>query len=98
MFVYIMLAVVIGLSACQETGSRSIRDNQLFHICLFLIFLVTGLRYMHGDYATYEIRFNEMLNAGGDWGFYQLQLFAKKIGMSFQLFIFLMAIPGLYAL
>lgn len=93
-----MLAVVIGLSACQETGTRSIRDNQLFHICLFLIFLVTGLRYMHGDYATYEIRFNEMLNEGGDWGYYQIQLFAKKIGMSFQLFIFLMAIPGLYAL
>lgn len=92
-----MLAVVIGLSASQEIGTRSIRDNQLFNISLFLILLASGLRYMHGDYITYEIRFNEMLNEGGDWGYYQIQLLAKKIGMSFQMFVFLMTIPAIYA-
>lgn len=97
MLVYIILASVLGLNAIQEYGNRSKRDNQLFNIGLFLILLVSGLRYMHGDYETYQLGFNEMEDVGNDWGYYQIQLLGKKIGLSFQEFVFLISLFTVYA-
>ena len=97
MLVYIILASVLGLNATQELGNRSKRDNQLFNIGLLLILLVSGLRYMHGDYGTYEMGFNEMKDVGSDWGYYQIQLLGKKIGLSFQVFIFLISFLAVYS-
>ncbi|WP_315511387.1 EpsG family protein [Hoylesella nanceiensis] len=97
MLVYIILASVLGLNATQESGNRSKRDNQLFNIGLLLILLVSGLRYMHGDYGTYEMGFNEMEDVGNDWGYYQIQLLGKKIGLSFQVFVFLISLLAVYS-
>lgn len=97
MLVYIILASVLGLNATQEFGNRSKRDKQLFNIGLLLILLVSGLRYMHGDYGTYEMGFNEMKDVGSDWGYYQIQLLGKKIGLSFQVFIFLISFLAVYS-
>lgn len=97
MFVYIILAVVIGFGASQETGTRSIRDYQLFYISLFLMFLVSGFRYWHGDYGTYEAGYNAGVDIGRDWGYYQIQLFGKALGFSFQLFVCLITIFAIYA-
>ena len=97
MLVYIILASVLGLNAIQENGNLSKRDNQLFNIGLFLILLVSGLRYMHGDYETYQLGFNEMEDVGNDWGYYQIQLLGKKIGLSFQGFVFLISLFTVYA-
>ena len=97
MLVYIILASVLGLNATQEFGNRSKRDNQLFNIGLLLILLVSGLRYMHGDYGTYEMGFNEMKDVGSDWGYYQIQLLGKKIGLSFQVFVFLISLLAVYS-
>jgi len=91
------LASVLGLNATQELGNRSKRDNQLFNIGLLLILLVSGLRYMHGDYGTYEMGFNEMKDVGNDWGYYQIQLLGKKIGLSFQGFVFLISLLAVYS-
>ena len=78
MLVYTILALVLGLNASLEYGNRSKRDYQLFNIGLLLILLVSGLRYMHGDYGTYEMGYNEGIDVGGDWGYYQIQLLGKK--------------------
>lgn len=97
MLVYTILAFVLGVNATQEFGNRSKKDNQLFNIGLLLILLVSGLRYMHGDYGTYEMGFNEMKDVGSDWGYYQIQLLGKKIGLSFQVFIFLTSLLAVYS-
>jgi len=97
MLVYTILALVLGLNASLEYGNRSKRDYQLFNIGLLLILLVSGLRYMHGDYGTYEMGFNEMEDVGSDWGYYQIQLLSKKIGLSFQVFIFLISLLAVYS-
>lgn len=97
MLVYTILALVLGLNASLEYGNRSKRDYQLFNIGLLLILLVSGLRYMHGDYGTYEMGFNEMEDVGSDWGYYQIQLLGKKIGLSFQVFIFLISLLAVYS-
>ena len=52
---------------------------------------------MHGDYGTYEMGFNEMKDVGSDWGYYQIQLLGKKIGLSFQVFIFLISFLAVYS-
>jgi len=97
MFVYIMLAVIIGLSASQEIGTRSTKDNQLFHISLFLFLMVSGLRYWHGDYGTYEDYYNDRMDVGGDWGYFQIQLLGKELGLSFQTFVFLITLFAAYS-
>lgn len=97
MLVYTILALVLGLNASLEYGNRSKRDYQLFNIGLLLILLVSGLRYMHGDYGTYEMGYNEGIDVGGDWGYYQIQLFGKKIGLSFQVFVFLISLLAVYS-
>lgn len=97
MFIYIILALVLGLNASQEFGNRSKRDNQLFNIGLLLILLVSGLRYWHGDYGTYEVGYNKGVDVGGDWGYYQIQLLGKRIGFSFQFFVFLITLLAVYS-
>ncbi len=97
MFIYIILALVLGLNASQEFGNRSQRDNQLFNIGLLLILLVSGLRYWHGDYGTYEVGYNKGVDVGGDWGYYQIQLLGKRIGFSFQFFVFLITLLAVYS-
>ena len=97
MFIYISLALVLGLNAIQEFGNRSKKDNQLFNIGLFLILLVSGFRYWHGDYGTYEVAYNQGVDVGGDWGYYQIQLFGKGLGLSFQTFVFLITLFAIYS-
>ena len=82
MLIYTILALVLGLNATQEYGNYSKRDNQLFNIGLILILLVSGLRYWHGDYGSYESAYNYGTDVGGDWGYYQIQLLGKNIGFS----------------
>lgn len=97
MFIYISLALVLGLNAIQEFGNRSKKDNQLFNIGLFLILLVSGFRYWHGDYGTYEVAYNQGVDVGGDWGYYQIQLLGKGLGLSFQTFVFLITLFAIYS-
>lgn len=89
MLVYIVLALVTGLCAFFETGTRSKSTIRSFYICLTLFFLVVGLRYMHGDYGTYKTGYDYDFDVGGDEGYFQLQLFARSLGLSFEAFIFL---------
>ena len=95
--VYTILALVLGLNASLEYGNCSKRDYQLFNIGLLLILLVSGLRYMHGDYGTYEMGYNKGIDVGGDCGYYQIQLLGKNIGFSFQLFVFLITLLAVYS-
>lgn len=97
MLAYIILASVLGINATQEFGNRSKRDNQLFNIGLFLILLVAGFRYWHGDYGTYEVAYNKGVDVGGDWGYYQIQLFGKGLGLSFQTFVFLITLFAIFS-
>ena len=97
MLIYTILALVLGLNATQEYGNYSKRDNQLFNIGLILILLVSGLRYWHGDYGSYESAYNYGTDVGGDWGYYQIQLLGKNIGFSFQFFVFLITLLAIYS-
>jgi|GEM_PF-464603 membrane protein len=98
MFVYIALAVVIGIFALQEDGERTSQVTTRFYISLFLFLLVVGLRYMHGDYRSYLMGYNTGIDVGGDPGYYELQLFFSRQGVSFQFFVFILTLVSVFAL
>lgn len=97
MFEYIFLAFVCGLFALTESGQRTPRTNQMFHICLFFFLLVVGLRYGHGDYPTYEWGYNNGFDVGGDKGYFFIQDFFHNIGFSFQAFVFIITLVSVIA-
>lgn len=96
MFIYILLAVVIGACALLETGTLTNKSVRNFYVCLTVFLLVVGLRYMHGDYGTYQMGFDERIDVGGDKGYFLLQLFAKNIGLNFQVFVFLITLFSVF--
>ena len=97
MLVYILLAFIVGIFALIEDGKQTGLDKKLFNVGLFVFLLVVGLRYMHGDYGTYEMAYNERIDVGGDIGYYQLQLLLQDIGGSFQVFVFIITLISVFA-
>lgn len=97
MFVYIVLAFSIGFCALSETVNDKLRTQKLLSFGLILYLLVVGLRYWHGDYGTYEMAFNTGEDVGGDAGYYFAQLLFSEIGVSFQVFVFVITAVSVYA-
>ena len=97
MFVYIFLALVCGLCALAESGKRSPRTIQMFNICLLVFLLVVGLRFGHGDYLTYRWGFINGVDVGGDKGYFFIQDFFHNIGVSFEVFSFLLTLFSVIA-
>ena len=54
MLVYIILALVVMIPALNETGRRTQSEEKLLYFSLFVLLLVTGLRYKHDDYGGHE--------------------------------------------
>lgn len=97
MLVYIILAFVCGLFALTESGQRTPRTNQMFHICLFLFLLVVGLRYGHGDYLTYRWGYNNSYDVGGDKGYFFIQELFHSIRVPFEVFVFILTLFSVIA-
>lgn len=97
MFVYITLALVVGVFALQENGSVTKKTRKHFYFSLLVFLLIVGLRYRHGDYGTYEMGYNEDIDVGGDAGYFQLQQWFHHIGASFQFFVFVITLFSVLA-
>lgn len=97
MFEYIFLAFISGLFALTESGKRTPRTTQMFNICLFVFLLVVGLRYGQGDYLTYRWGFINGVDVGGDKGYFFIQDFFHNIGISFEVFVFLITLFSVIA-
>lgn len=98
MFVYILLALFGAVFAFVESGTRNRHDNKMFYFFLFVFFLIVGLRYMHGDYVSYEMGFNEDVDVGGDFGYYYFQSLFYHIGFTFPMFVLLITLISTFAL
>ena len=98
MIVYILLAGIVGLLAFYETGQRSKSDVKLLYYGLLVFLLVVGFRYGQGDYPTYEMGYNERIDVGGDAGYYFIQLFFEKLGLSFKSFVFILSLVSVIAI
>lgn len=97
MLVYIVLAFSIGFFALLENLRDKKRTMKMLSLGLIIYLLVVGLRYWHGDYGTYEMAFNSGEDVGGDKGYYLAQLMFSEIGVSFQLFVFVITLLSVYA-
>ncbi|MDD7461679.1 MAG: EpsG family protein [Prevotellaceae bacterium] len=97
MAVYILLALVICWAALQENGHITKTTKLFFNVGLIVFLLVVGLRYMHGDYPTYQMGYERGLDVGNDEGYYQLQLLFRGWGFSFQTFIFVITLFSVFA-
>lgn len=97
MFVYVILALTVAGLALLEVGKLRPVVNKYIQIGLFLFLLVVGLRYMHGDYGTYQMGYETGTDVGGDIGYYQLQLLFWELGFSFQSFVFLLTLLSVFA-
>ena len=91
------MALVCGLCALAESGKRSPRTIQMFNICLLVFLLVVGLRFGHGDYLTYRWGFINGVDVGGDKGYFFIQDFFHNIGVSFEVFSFLLTLFSVIA-
>lgn len=97
MIVYVILALVAGLAAMAETGRCTKHDRQLLIAVLTVFLLVVGLRYYHGDYATYEMGYDTDEDVGGDSGYFLLQTVFHHMGLSFQFFVFALTLVSVVA-
>lgn len=97
MFEYVLLAFVCGLFALMENGKRSPRTMQMFYFGLFAFLLLVGLRYMHGDYKTYQWGYENGFDVGGDKGYFIIQDFFHNLGFSFQAFVFIITFVSVIA-
>lgn len=98
MLVYIILALVVMIPALNETGRRTQSEEKLLYFSLFVLLLVTGLRYKHGDYGGYELAYEEDFDIGQDWGYYQIQLLFHYFNLPFSVFVFAISLFGVIAL
>lgn len=97
MFVYITLALTIGILAFSEKGEVNNKNIKKFYFALLVFLFVVGFRYWHGDYGTYEMGYNEDIDVGGDAGYFQLQKWFHHIGVSFQFFVFVITFFSVFA-
>lgn len=97
MFVYIFLAAFVGYFAINETGNKTKREEYYFQCCLLVFLLIVGLRYLHGDYLTYQWGFNNQVDIAGDKGYYYFQLLFAQIGTNFQFFVFFITFISIIA-
>ena len=59
MLPYILLAFVIGIGACREDGMSIKTHRQWINWSWAFFLIIVGFRYRHGDYGTYEWRYNK---------------------------------------
>lgn len=97
MLPYILLAFVIGIGACREDGMSIKTHRQWINWSWALFLIIVGFRYRHGDYGTYEWGYNNHIDVGSDFGYYWLNLICENIGLSFQVFVFLLTLVSVYA-
>lgn len=97
MLEYIILALVVGWFALKENGIRSKENLKHFYISLFVFLLLVGFRYMHGDYGTYQMGYYGDIDVGGDAGYFFLQTLFHKMGLSFQVFVFVITLFSVFA-
>lgn len=94
---YILLAAIFGIGAYLEDVVSKDARRRWLHVGMIVFLAIVGFRYRHGDYGTYEWGYNLGIDVGEDWGYYNLGLLFRQIGLSFQTFVFFLTAVSIYA-